>query len=176
MINPAEEIVNVWLQNQKHFIMNNLVVPKKGRLNSKGKKIHGGKGKEIDFLSTDGKGNYYWIEVSVSPSPFLIGGASQVKTRLVGDVLNKFVDEKNKWIRSHLKIKKLERWFVYSPNLFPKKSGSENLFCNELKKRKIRAISFADVLDEVYNNLNHFALDQPRQYIFLFKKMGYKKG
>src|SRR3989338_8120844 len=112
MINPAEEIVNVWLQNQGHFIMNNLVVPKKSRLNANGRKIGGGRGKEIDFISTDGKGAYYWIEVSVSPNPRMPAGAEKSRTMLVEDVLKKFVDEKNKWLSEHLSIRKASKWFV----------------------------------------------------------------
>ena len=175
MINPAEEIVNVWLQNRKHFIMNNLVVPKKTRLNVKGRKIGGGRGKEIDFVSTDGKGQYYWIEVSVSPNPRMPGGAEKSRVTLVEDITKKFVDEKKKWLLNHLHIRKVEKWFVYSPNLFPKKYNAEELFCKELEKHKIKAISFAKILDEVYDGLNYLGLDSPRQYIFLLKKMGYKK-
>ena len=175
MINPAEEIVNVWLQDNGHFIMNNLVVPKKSRLNISGRKIGGGRGKEIDFVSTDGKGQYYWIEVSVSPNPRMPGGAEKSRTLLVEAVLNKFVKEKGDWLRNRLKIKKAHKWFVYSPNLFPKKSNAEKLFSDELQKRKIKAVSFAAILDEVYDNLNYLGLDSPRQYIFLIKRMGYKK-
>ena len=51
------------------------------------------------------------------------------------EAFRKFVDEKKKWLRrGHLKIRKVEKWFVYSPNLFPKKHNAEELFCKELKK------------------------------------------
>ena len=156
--------------------MNNLVVPKKSRFNKSGRKIGGGRGKEIDFISTDGNGEYYWIEVSVSPNPRMPAGAEKSRITLVEDVTKKFVDEKKKWLLNHLHIRKVHKWFVYSPNLFPKKSNAEKLFSDELGKHKIKAVSFADILDEVYDNLNYLGLDSPRQYIYLIKKMGYRKG
>src|SRR3989344_4429095 len=119
MINPAEEIVNIWLQDHhKHFIMNNIVVPKGTRLNASGRKIGGGRGKEIDFISTDGKDNYYWVEVSVSPNPRLSGGAEKARAALVEDVAKKFVREKEIWLKNNLGIKTPKKWFIYSPNLF----------------------------------------------------------
>ena len=100
MINPAEEIVNVWLQSHhKYFVMSNIVVRKKTRLNSKGGKLGGGRGKEIDFLATNGKGDYYWVEVSVSPSPRLPGGMSSSRKEITTDILlKKFATEKRSWI------------------------------------------------------------------------------
>lgn len=181
MINPAEEIVNVWLQDyRKHFVMSNIVVPKGTRVNISGKKIGGGRGKEIDFLSTDGKGNYYWIEVSVSPNPRLPGGAAKSREIILDNVIKKFANEKEMWLKSQFKIKTPERWFVYSPKLFvffskKKKDDEETLFCNNLKKRGITAISFDSVLKEVYDGINYLGYDSPRQYIFLLKKFGYKR-
>lgn len=178
MINPAEEIVNIWLQeNRGHFVMSNLVVPKSSRLNARGRKIGGGRGKEVDFLSTDGKENYYWVEVSVSPNPRLPGGAEKSRQVIVDNALNKFAEEKEEWLRNHFKIKTPEKWFVYSPQLFTflsKKENEEQKFVEALKKRKIEAVSFGIVLKQVYGSLNYFGYDSARQYIFLFKKMGYK--
>lgn len=179
MINPAEEIVNVWLQDHhKYFMMSNIVVPKKTRLNSKGGKLGGGKGKEIDFLATNGKGNYYWVEVSVSPSPRLPSGMSSSRKEIVDDILlKKFAAEKRGWITKNsrkFRIKTLEKWFVYSPNLFSKKSDGEKKFCERFKRRGVRAVSFLTVLKDAGSELNYFGYDSPRQYIFLFKKMGYK--
>lgn len=180
MINPAEEIVNIWLQDHhKHFIMNNIVVPKGTRLNTSGRKIGGGRGKEIDFLSTDGKGNYYWVEVSVSPNPRLSGGAEKARAGLVDDVIKKFANEKEIWLKSNLGIKAPKKWFIYSPNLFSffskrVKVDEEKQFCDSLKKHGIITHSFKNVLIDVYDGLNHFGYDPTRQYIFLLKKMGYK--
>ena len=176
MINPAEEVVNIWLQDQKHFIMNNVVVPKVSRLNTNGKRIGGGRGKEIDFLSTDGRGNYFWIEVSVSPNPRLPGSAEKTSATLIENVINKFAKEKEKWLCDYLDIKSVAKWFIYSPNLFPRKNDYENIFCEQLQKQGINAVSFATVLKEVYDKLNYLGYDSPRQYIYLIKKMGYKKG
>ncbi|MGD0712107.1 MAG: hypothetical protein ABR968_13120 [Bacteroidales bacterium] len=181
MINPAEEMVNIWLQDcQKHFVMSNLVVPKCSRKGQGGKKIGGGRGKEIDFLSTDGKGNYYWVEVSVSPNPRLPGGADKSMPIFVDDADKKFTDEKLKWLKNNFKIGLLNKWFVYSPNLFlyfskKTKTNDEEIFRNKLKKLGIDAISFGSVLSELYDKINYYGYDWPRQYIFLFKKMGYKK-
>ena len=180
MINPAEEIVNIWLQDHhKHFIMNNIVVPKETRLNIKGRKIGGGRGKEIDFISTDGKDNYYWIEVSVSPNPRLSGGAEKARTALVDDVAKKFAKEKETWLKNNFGIKTPKKWFIYSPNLFSFfskkiKVDEEKQFCDNLRKLGIITHSFKDVLKDVFNELNHFGYDSTRQYIFLLKKMGYK--
>jgi predicted unusual protein kinase regulating ubiquinone biosynthesis (AarF/ABC1/UbiB family) len=44
-----------------------------------------------------------------------------------------------------------------------------------LQKNNIKAISFAEVLDNVYNDLNYYGYDSPRQYIYLMKMMGYIK-
>lgn len=177
MINPAEEIVNVWLQDHhRFFVMSNIVVPKKTRLNSKGGKLGGGRGKEIDFLATNGKGNYYWVEVSVSPSPRLPGGTISSMEGIVNGALEKFASEKQGWIKKNLKIKALDKWFVYSPKLFSKKSEGEEVFCERLKRKGVHAISFPAVLKDIYSELNHLGYDSPRQYIFLFKKMGYKLG
>ena len=178
MLNPAEEIVNIWLQDHfKYFITSNLVVPQKNRLNTKGGMIGGGRGKEIDFLATNGKGKYYWVEVSVSPNPRLPGGADKSRDLLVDTVIKKFAKEKEKWLQGRFKIKKIEKWFVYSPKLFSffrNGLAEERLYCNRLQKKNIKAISFAEVLKNVYSETTFFGYDSPRQYIFLLKKMGYK--
>jgi len=107
MINPAEEIVNIWLQEfHDHFVMSNIVVPKSSRLNARGRKIGGGRGKEVDFFST--------------------------------------------------------------------KENEEQKFIEALKNAKIKAISFGTVLKQIYDSLDYFGYDSTRQYVFLFKKMGYR--
>ncbi len=177
MLNPAEEIVGVWLQDHyKFFVMSNVVVKKKIRVIN-GKNIAGGKGKEVDFLATDGKGKYFWVEVSVSASPRLGGSIKKVRDDLVQAFSGKFVSEKEEFLQKEYGIKKVEKWFVYSPKLFGSKAMEENenekYFCKELEKRRIKAISFQAVLNEIYDDLDHMGYDSPRQYLYLFKKFIY---
>lgn len=171
MINPAEDIVNIWLQDRyNHFTMTNIVVHKKTR-NINGKKVGGGRGKEIDFLSTDGN-NYFWVEVSVSPNPRL----SRKDIRLqeaIDNAIGKFAGEKLDEIRSRFKVKNVEKWFVYSSKLFSKKSDEEEKYCSALREKEIMAISFDRVLKETYEGINHMGYDAPRQYLFLLKKFNY---
>ncbi len=96
MVNPAEDIVNIWLQEIcNHFTTSNIVVPKSTR-EIKGRKVGGGRGKEIDLISTDGK-NYYWIEVSVSPNPRL-PNKNIILKESINNALTKFADEKEKYL------------------------------------------------------------------------------
>lgn len=179
MLNPAEEIVNIWLQDHhNYFTISNLVIPKQTRI-IKGKKIGGGRGKEIDFLATDGDGKYYWIEVSVSPNPRLPGGPEKSRKILVDNAVKKFEKEKEEGLHKRFKkISKVEKWFVYSPRLFTSlRNGlaEEELYCSKLREKNIKAVSFSQVLEDIYEELDHFGYDFPRQYIFLLKKMGYKR-
>ncbi len=179
MINPAEEIVNIWLQeHHKYFAISNLVIPQKTRLSAQGKKVGGGRGKEVDFLATNGNGKYYWIEVSVSPNPRLPGGPDKSREILATNAIEKFSKGKEEWLRDRFKIRTIEKWFVYSPKLFAFfRNGltEEKLYCDRLRKKNIKAVSFATVLKDVYDELNYYGYDSPRQYIFLLKKMGYKR-
>jgi len=176
MVNPAEEIVNIWLQDHhKLFIKSNIVVRKKTR-KINGRKIGGGRGKEIDFFATNGKGKYYWIEVSVSPNPRLPGGADKSRRAIADNAIKKFAKEKENWLHGQFKIKTIEKWFIYSPKLFSflhNGTEEEKRYCEKLQRKNIKAISFKMVLDNVYDELNHFGYDFPRQYIYLLKKMGY---
>jgi hypothetical protein len=180
MINPAEEIVNIWLQeHRKYFTISNLVVPQKTRTNAQGRRIGGGRGKEIDFFATNGNGKYYWIEVSVSPNPRLPGGADKSRKILVDNAIKKFDKGNEIWLRKNFKVKAVEKWFVYSPKLFSffrHDSEEEILYCNQLQQKNIKAVSFAEVLKNVYDELSYYGYDFPRQYIFLLKKMGYERG
>ena len=55
MINPAEDIVNIWLQSANiTFTMNNVVVRKENKKIGN-KLIGGGRKGEIDIISTNGK-------------------------------------------------------------------------------------------------------------------------
>ena len=179
MINPAEEIVNIWLQeHHKYFTISNLVIPQKTRLNAQGRRIGGGRGKEVDFLATNGKGKHYWIEVSVSPNPRLPGGADRSRKILIDNAIKKFDKGNETWLHINFKVKVIEKWFIYSPRLFAffrNSSAEERLYCDQLQLKNIKAISFAKVLKDVYDELNYYGYDFPRQYIFLLKKMGYRR-
>lgn len=177
MINPAEDIVNIWLQEHyRYFVISNIVVPLGARLSASGRRVGGGRGKEVDFFATDGNGKYYWVEVSVSPNPRLPGGAERSRDILVDNALKKFDKGNEQWLFKHYKIKKLEKWFIYSPKLFSffrDKSVEEQRYINRLKEKDITAVSFTDVLKNIYNELNYMGYDAPRQYLFLLKKFGY---
>lgn len=172
MINPTEDIVNIWLQELKdHFIMNNIVLHKEKR-RIKNRMIYGGRGQEIDFLSTDGK-NYYWIEVSVSVNPYL-PGKSVRRQKIIKTALDKFGSKKETSLYNRFGKRTYKKWFVYSPKLFTKKSNEENIYIDTLKRKGIKAINFRDILDEIFEKLDYMGIDTPRQYLYLFKKFGYK--
>ncbi len=155
--------------------MSNVVVRKKERLVN-GKTIHGGRGKEIDVLSTRGDGrNYYWVEVSVSLSPYLPKREGRMKL-LISNAIKKFAKEKESYIHKEFRPKNLHKWFIYSPKIFVKKYSDEEAYIKALGKRGIEAVSFADVLRGISEDMDYMGYDTPRQYIFLFKKMGYKKS
>jgi len=166
MINIFEDIVNVWLQEVcNHFTRSNIVVRKETRIINE-KKHGGGRGKEIDFLSTDGQ-KYYWVEVSVSLSPFLPSKTIYNK-KILDDAKMKFSIEKQTYIHSHICHKDIVKWFIYSPKLFNKRTDEE-AYCDALKKENIEAISFEWVLKEICNKLNYFGYDAPRQYLYLLR-------
>ena len=171
MINPAEDIVNIWLQDKyNHFTMSNIVVHKKTR-NINGKKVGGGRGKEIDFLSTDGK-DYFLVEVSVSPNPRLLKKDVRLP-ETINNAVGKFADEKMDAIYERFQVRNVKKWFVYSPKLFSKKFNEEALYCAALREKGIKPISFALFLKETHDGINHMGYDVPRQYLFLSKKFGY---
>ncbi|MDP3772379.1 MAG: hypothetical protein Q8Q94_03330 [bacterium] len=159
MINPAEDIVSIWIQEVKnHFIMSNIVVPKS----------RGGRGKEIDLLSTKDK-KYFWIEVSVSPNPRL-PSKSERFNKLTKNALDKFADEKSTYLNKRFPGKLFQKWFVYSPKLFGRKSDERDRYCNALKQRGIYPIGFDDVLHELLEKLNYMGYDATRNYLFLLRK------
>jgi hypothetical protein len=176
MVNPAEDIVNIWLQEiRDYFTMSNIVV-RKGTRVINGKKVGGGRGKEIDLISTDGKGKYFWIEVSVSPSPRLPSKKEKFR-EIVSNTVKKFADEKKQYLIKRFGRKNFHKIFVYSPKLFSQKShmssqksDEENRYRAALKEKKIEAVSFTDVLNEIYKKLNYMGYDATRNYLFLIKK------
>lgn len=181
MVNPAEDIVNIWLQEiRDYFTMSNIVVHKRSRIIN-GKKIGGGRGKEIDLIATDGKGKYFWIEVSVSPSPRLPSKKTKFK-EIINNAVKKFAKEKEIYLTERFCRKHFSKMFVYSPKLFSQKSNTSSLKSDEenryraaLKMKKIEAVSFTDVLNDVYGKLNYMGYDTTRNYLFLLKRFGHGK-
>jgi hypothetical protein len=167
MINPAEDIVNLWLQEFKnHFTMTNIYVKKRPR-KIKNKTVYGGRGKEIDIVSTDRK-QFYWVEVSVSPNPYLPRKSERFKA-LVSIARSKFNEEKLDFITERFGIKHLNKWYIYSPKIFSKNSKEEVKFCSELKKEGITAWNFENVLKEIREKLNYMGYDVTRNYLYLLK-------
>jgi len=171
MINPAEDIVNIWLQEcQNHFTMSNVYVKKKTRI-IRGKKVGGGRGKEIDIISTDWKKSY-WVEVSVSPRPRL--PKKSIKMNLIISwAADKFDEGKREYLEERFKGMHFEKWYVYSPKLFSKHSKEQERFCSALKKRGIKALNFEDILSEVREKLDYMGYDVTRNYLYLLKMFTY---
>ena len=112
MINPAEDIVNLWLQECcDHFTMTNVVIKKKSRTVRR-RKVYGGRGKEVDIISTDGS-KFFWIEVGVSARPYLPLKAEKIK-RLVSDAHGKFAGEKETGLKDRFNKREL-RSGTYTP-------------------------------------------------------------
>lgn len=163
MVNPAEDIVNIWLQEVcNYFTISNIVV-------RKGRGTRGGRGKEIDLISTDGKGKYFWIEVSVSPTPRL-PNKSQRFQEITKNAVDKFANEKHRYLRERFPGRVFQKLFIYSPKMFLRRSDEEARYCNMLKTKRIKAISFSKVLSDVYDTLNYMGYDVTRNYLFLLKK------
>ncbi len=166
MVNPAEDIVNIWLQEVKdHFTMSNIVV-------RKGKGSRGGRGKEIDLLSTKNK-EYFWIEVSVSPNPRLPNKSHRLQ-EITKNAIDKFANEKSGYLGGRFPRQLFKKWFVYSPKLFGKKSDERNQYCEALKRHDITPIAFDKILNELSEKLDYMGYDTTRNYLFLLKKFLYK--
>lgn len=174
MVNPAEDIVNIWLQETREcFTMSNIVVPKATR-KIMNRNVGGGRGKEIDLIATNIKGEYFWVEVSVSPSPRLSNKKVKAK-EILDNTLNKFAEEKELYLKKRFGQLVFHRVFVYSPKMFPKKSKEEeNQFIESLKVKGIEAKSFSEILKDVYDKLNYMGYDITRNYLFLLKRFSEK--
>ena len=171
MINPAEDIVNLWLQEcRDHFTMTNVVIKKKPRI-IKGKKIYGGRGKEVDIVSTDGN-RFFWVEVGVSARPYSPLKAVKLDS-CVSDAERKFVEEKEIGLKERFKNRDFEKWYVYSPKFFSKSTDEERLYRSRLEQLGIKAISFKTVLSEFREKLNYMGYDATRNYLFLLKEFQY---
>ena len=165
-VNPAEEIVNVWLQDiQGYFTRQNVNVPKQGRLRN-GKMVCGGRGREIDILGINNKGQRIWVEVSVSPNPYLPRKEERFNTAF-DMVKTKFHNEKAREVNRIFGGKKYKKFFIYSEKLF--KKNEEARFIDRLKKIGITAESFHKLFDECIDKINHYSVDPTRIYLYYSK-------
>ncbi len=174
-VNPAEDIVGVWLQdNQGYFIRQNVNVPKPER-KSNGKSIHGGKGKEIDILGTNNKGENIWVEITVSPNPYLAKRDERIGKTL-GLIQNKFCKEKEDEVSRIFKNKKFDKLFVYSHRIF--RGEQEKEFLEKVKKMMpdIEVKNFEDIFNETIEYLNHYSVDPTRIYLYYVKFFLQKKN
>jgi len=169
MINPAEDVVNVWLQEcHHHFMMSNIYVPAPHRV-VKGRKIAGGRGPEVDFLSTDGKGTYIWTEVQVSFNPY-VPTIDRAMSQYVKDAADKFEPMKLDHLRETYGVEISKKWFVYSPTMFPKRRPeTEDKYRGLLAQKGIEAISFGRVYSEVLKKQIRMGYDIARQWLYLFQ-------
>lgn len=165
-VNPAEDIVNVWLQdNHDYFTRQNVNVPK-GKRVIDGKAVYGGRGKEIDILGIDNKGDRVWVEVTVSPNPYLSKSSERVENALE-IIKDKFHDEKETEVKRLFGGKKYRKIFVYSHRIF--RSEQENLFLEKVQKLDVEVISFEKIFEETINQINHYSVDPTRIYLYYAK-------
>lgn len=165
-VNPAEDIVNVWLQDiQGYFTKQNVNVPKKGRMIG-GKMVYGGKGKEIDILGIKNDGKRIWVEVSVSPNPFLAKKDVRV-ANAIDMVKNKFDPEKEIRVMEIFANKPFKKQFVYSERLF--KHDEEKEFVEKIRALGIDALSFHMIFDACIKEIRHYSVDPTRIYLYYSK-------
>jgi len=159
-VNPAEDIVNVWLQeNCGYFTRQNINVPK----------VRGGKGKEIDILGINISGKKIWVEVTVSPNPYSTKKEEQVK-KMVDIVKRKFDKEKEKEVERIFGTKKFHKMFVYSKKVFSGETDKkEKQFSERIKDRGVEAIDFEKVLNETIEKLSYYSVDPTRIFLYYAK-------
>ena len=169
-VNPAEDIVNVWLQDaQGYFTRQNINVPKGKRMIG-GKAIYGGRGKEIDILATNIKGEKLWVEVTVSPNPYLAKSANRISDA-IKIVQDKFCSEKETEVRRLFGKGRIRKLFVYSRRIFRKEQ--ESGFLTELNALgEVEAKPFEEIFDETINGINHYSVDPVRIYLYYSKYFG----
>jgi hypothetical protein len=177
-VNPAEDIVNIWLQDKHgYFTRQNINVPKQLRFIN-GRPIHGGRGKEIDILGINNDGDRIWIEVTVSPNPYLEISTEQVVSALT-KVRDKFHSEKATEVERLFCGKRYRKMFVYSPRIFSKKqdiSEKEKQFIEGTQKLGVEPIRFETILEETIDTLNHYSVDPTRIYLYYAKYFLSKKS
>lgn len=159
-VNPGEDIVNVWLQeNCGYFTRQNINVPK----------VRGGKGKEIDILGMNKFGEKIWVEVTVSPNPYSTRKEEQVKT-MVGIVEKKFDNEKEEEVKRIFGTNKFHKMFVYSKKVFSGETDKkEKQFSERIKGRGVEAIEFEKVLNETIEKLSYYSVDPTRIFLYYAK-------
>lgn len=169
-VNPAEDIVNVWLQDvHGYFTRQNVNVPK-GKRMINGKAIYGGRGKEIDILATNMNSDKLWVEVTVSPNPYLGKSASRISDAM-NKVKEKFCPEKEKEVRRLFGKGRIRKLFVYSRRIFRGEQESEFLEkVNALGK--VEAIPFEAIFNETISGINHYSVDPVRIYLYYSKYFG----
>lgn len=169
-VNPAEDIVNVWLQDAKGFFTRQNINVPKGKRMINGKAIYGGRGKEIDILATNMKGEKLWVEVTVSPNPYLGKSASRISDAMKV-VQDKFCPEKETEVRRLFGKGRIRKLFVYSRRIFRKEQESE--FIEKLNARgKVEAKPFEEIFNETINGINHYSVDPVRIYLYYSKYFG----
>jgi len=159
-VNPAEDIVNVWLQeNCGYFTRQNINVPK----------VRGGKGKEIDILGMDISGKKIWVEVTVSPHPYLAKKEEQVN-KMVEKVEKAFDKEKVEEVKRIFGTNKFHKMFVYSKKVFSGETDKkEKQFSERIKGLGVEAIEFEKVLNETIEKLNYYSVDPTRIFLYYAK-------
>jgi len=159
-VNPGEDIVNVWLQeNCGYFTRQNINVPK----------VRGGKGKEIDILGMNKFGEKIWVEVTVSPNPYSTRKEEQVKT-MVGIVEKKFDNEKEEEVKRIFGTNKFHKMFVYSKKVFSGETDKkEKQFSERIKDLGVEAIEFEKVLNETIEKLSYYSVDPIRIFLYYAK-------
>jgi hypothetical protein len=177
-VNPAEDIVNVWLQENKgYFTRQNVNVPKKKPRKLGNKKIYGGKGKEIDILGINNTGERIWVEVTVSPNPRKAKSTEQVRTmeKLVEE---KFCLEKEEEVKEIFMNNHYEKWFIYSTKVFSGENSKEKIerFEKRIKdKFNVTAKHFEEVFEEAIKQIHYYSVDPTRIYLYYIKSFLLKK-
>lgn len=152
-MDPAEEIVNIWLQQQGFFVMNHLKI--------------GYSGKEADFLAVEPKQRmcvHVEVHVAVAPlGPFRPWGAAKYgkmpveervklyhEDKFVGIVDKKELHLKNRCIED--KVREVfgtgdyEKWLVLG---VLHKADSRQKLENEFLKYKVKVFFIEDILKEI---------------------------
>jgi len=159
-VNPGEDIVNVWLQeNCGYFTRQNINVPK----------VRGGRGKEIDILGMNKSGKKIWVEVTVSPNPYLAKKEEQVN-KMVKEVKDKFDNEKGEEVKRIFGTNNFNKMFVYSKKVFSGETDKkEKQFSERIKGRGVEAIEFEKVFNETIEKLSYYSVDPTRIFLYYAK-------
>lgn len=159
-VNPAEDIVNVWLQDKGYFTQQNITVPK----------AKGNKGKEIDILAINIKGDKIWVEVTVSPRPRRQKANEQI-SYAIKTVKNKFHIEKENKVREIFKSKKFRKMFVYTSTIFSYPDEKVPIFSKKVSLKKIEVVNFKDVFNETVGNINHYSVDPIKIQLYYIQRL-----